>query len=126
MRVIICGAGQVGYSIASYLSREENDVTVIDMSARLTSQINDELDVNGITGHASNPDVLSSAGASEADMIIAVTHSDEVNMVACQVAHSLFGVPKKDCPYSRTGLFTPCLVQFVQSRAHADRCYYLT
>lgn len=95
MRVIICGAGQVGYSIASYLSREENDVTVIDMSARLTSQINDELDVNGITGHASNPDVLSSAGASEADMIIAVTHSDEVNMVACQVAHSLFGVPKR-------------------------------
>lgn len=95
MRVIICGAGQVGYSIASYLSREENDVTVIDKNPRLISQINDELDVNGIMGHASNPDVLSSAGASEADMIIAVTHSDEVNMVACQVSHSLFGVPKK-------------------------------
>ncbi len=95
MRVIICGAGQVGYSIASYLAREENDVTVIDKNGRLISQINDELDVNGITGHASNPDVLSAAGANEADMIIAVTHSDEVNMVACQVAHSLFGVPKK-------------------------------
>lgn len=95
MRVIICGAGQVGYSIASYLAREENDVTVIDSNARLVSQINDDLDVNGIHGYASNPDVLSAAGANEADMLIAVTHSDEVNMVACQVAHSLFGVPKK-------------------------------
>jgi len=95
MRVIICGAGQVGYSIASYLSREGNDITVIDNNNRLIGQINDELDVNGIVGHASNPDVLSRAGANEADMIIAVTYSDEVNMVACQVAHSLFGVPKK-------------------------------
>lgn len=95
MRVIICGAGQVGYSIAAYLAREGNDVTVIDNNSRLIGQINDELDVNGILGHASNPDVLSFAGANEADMIIAVTHSDEVNMVACQVGHSLFGIPKK-------------------------------
>lgn len=95
MRVIICGAGQVGYSIASYLSREENDVTVIDTHAQRISQINDELDVNGIVGHASNPNILNAAGANEADMIIAVTKSDEVNMVACQVAHSLFSVPRK-------------------------------
>ncbi|PJB69377.1 MAG: Trk system potassium transporter TrkA [Alphaproteobacteria bacterium CG_4_9_14_3_um_filter_47_13] len=95
MRVIICGAGQVGYSIAAYLAREENDVTVIDINPHLIAQINEELDVSGIVGHASTPDVLEQAGASETDLIIAVTHVDEVNMVACQVAHSLFNVPKK-------------------------------
>jgi trk system potassium uptake protein len=95
MRVIICGAGQVGYNIAAFLSREENDVTVIDISSQLISEINDELDVNGIVGHASNPDVLNAAGANDADLLIAVTQSDEVNMVACQIGHSLFGVPKK-------------------------------
>jgi trk system potassium uptake protein len=95
MRVIICGAGQVGYSIAAYLAREDNDVTVIDYDAQLIGQINDDLDVNGIIGHASKPEILDRAGASNADLIVAVTYSDEVNMVACQVAHSLFNVPKK-------------------------------
>ncbi len=95
MRVIICGAGQVGYSIAAYLAREENDVTVIDHNPALISQINAELDVNGILGHAASPDILDQAGARETDLIVAVTHVDEVNMVACQVAHSLFNVPKK-------------------------------
>ena len=95
MRVIICGAGQVGYSIAAYLAKEENDVTVIDSDVQTIAQINDNLDANGIVGHASNPDVLSAAGANDADMLIAVTRSDEVNMVACQIGHSLFGIPKK-------------------------------
>lgn len=95
MRVIICGAGQVGYNIASYLSREDSDVTVIDHNPDLIAHINDEMDVNGIVGHASKPEVLSQAGAADADLILAVTHFDEVNMVACQVAHSLFNVPKK-------------------------------
>ncbi|NCC22245.1 MAG: Trk system potassium transporter TrkA [Alphaproteobacteria bacterium] len=95
MRVIICGAGQVGYNIAAYLSREDNDVTIIDVNPLIIAQINDDLDVNGIVGHGSSPDVLDQAGASDADIIIAVTHSDEINMVACQVAHSLFNVPKK-------------------------------
>ena len=95
MRVIICGAGQVGYNIAEYLAREENDVTVVDIRKDLISRINDELDVNAVQGHASNPDVLKSAGANGADMIVAVTQSDEVNMVACQIGHSLFGIPKK-------------------------------
>lgn len=95
MRVIICGAGQVGYSIAAYLAREENDVTVIDIDPHLIAQINEDLDVNGILGHASRPDVLERAGAYDCDLIVAVTHIDEVNMVACQVAHSLFNVPKK-------------------------------
>lgn len=95
MRVIICGAGQVGYGIAAYLSRENNDITIIDNDPRAVSKANSYLDVNVILGHASNPDVLSAAGAADADMIIAVTYSDEVNMVACQVAHSLFNVPRK-------------------------------
>ena len=95
MRVIICGAGQVGYSIAAYLANEENDVTVVDQNPQLIAQINDDMDVNAVVGHASNPDILSNAGAKDADMIVAVTQSDEVNMVACQIGHSLFGIPKK-------------------------------
>ena len=95
MRVIICGAGLVGYSIASYLSRENNDITVIDHNPEMIARINSELDVNGIVGSAISPAVLQAAGANDADMIIAVADRDELNMVACQVAHSLFNVPKK-------------------------------
>jgi trk system potassium uptake protein TrkA len=95
MRVIICGAGQVGYNIAAYLAKEDNDVTLIDQKPQLIAHVNDELDVSGIVGHASNPDILSEAGAAEADMLIAVTYADEVNMVACQVGHSLFNIPRK-------------------------------
>ena len=93
--VIICGAGQVGSNIARQLSREGNDVTLVDQDADLVKKIGDELDVRGMVGHASHPDILEAAGAAEADMLIAVTHSDEVNMVAVQVAHTLFDVPKK-------------------------------
>ena len=95
MRVIICGAGQVGYSIASYLAREENDVTVVDIHEQQIANVKEDLDVNAILGHASNPDVLQAAGANDADMIVAVTQSDEINMIACQIGHSLFGIPKK-------------------------------
>ena len=95
MRVIICGAGQVGYNIAAYLAKEENDVTVVDLRQDLIARIHDELDVNAILGHASRPDILKAAGANDADMIVAVTQSDEINMVACQIGHSLFGIPKK-------------------------------
>jgi trk system potassium uptake protein TrkA len=95
MRVIICGAGQVGYGIAERLSAEQNDVSVIDTSAQLIRMVRDNLDVRGFVGHGSHPTVLEQAGAAEADMIIAVTLHDEVNMVACQVAHSLFNVPTK-------------------------------
>lgn len=94
MKVIICGAGQVGFNIARYLS-SENDVTVIDQRPDLVAKISDQLDVQGIVGYASHPPVLERAGASECEMIIAVTQADEVNMVACQVAHSLFNVPTK-------------------------------
>jgi len=95
MKVVICGAGQVGFSIARYLSAESNDVTVIDQSPELIGKVNESLDVQAIVGHASHPDVLESAGAADADMLIAVTFADEVNMVACQIGHSIFNVPTK-------------------------------
>ena len=95
MKVIICGAGQVGWQIARHLSGEKNDVTVVDNNPDLVRRAMDTLDVQGITGFASYPDVLDRAGARDADMVIAATYSDEVNMVTCQVAHSVFSVPRK-------------------------------
>ncbi|TRW97624.1 Trk system potassium transporter TrkA [Paracoccus sp. M683] len=95
MKIIICGAGQVGWQIARHLSGERNDVTVIDNNAELIRRATDALDVQGVTGFASHPDVLDRAGARDADLIIAATYSDEVNMVTCQVAHSVFQVPRK-------------------------------
>ncbi|WP_106754153.1 Trk system potassium transporter TrkA [Pannonibacter carbonis] len=95
MKVVICGAGQVGYGIAERLAAEQNDVSVIDSSPKLVNAISDQLDVRGFVGNGAHPDVLAQAGADQADMIIAVTLYDEVNMVACQVAHSLFNVPTK-------------------------------
>jgi trk system potassium uptake protein TrkA len=95
MKIIICGAGLVGSSIARQLSMEGNDITVIDQSPELIQNINDTLDVRAQVGFASHPTVLEAAGAESADMIIAVTLSDEINMVACQVANSLFNVPTK-------------------------------
>jgi trk system potassium uptake protein TrkA len=95
MKVIVCGAGQVGYNIARYLAMAGNDVTAIDQRAELTQKIGESLDIQAITGFASHPEVLEQAGAEDAEMLIAVTSADEVNMVTCQVAHSLFNVPTK-------------------------------
>jgi len=95
MKVIICGAGQVGWQIARHLSGEKNDVTLVDVNPDLIHRAVDLLDVQGIIGFASYPDVLERAGARDADMIIAATHTDEINMVTCQVAHSVFSVPRK-------------------------------
>lgn len=95
MRIIICGAGQVGWQIARQLSRERHDIVLIDRDERLIQQANDALDVQGITGHASHPDVLESAGAEDCDLLIAATASDEVNIVACEVAHALFSIPRR-------------------------------
>ena len=95
MKVIVCGAGQVGFNIAHYLASENNDVTVIDQRPELIRKITDTVDVQAVLGHASHPSVLEQAGAGDADLLIAVTQFDEVNMVACQVAHSLFNVPTK-------------------------------
>jgi trk system potassium uptake protein TrkA len=95
MKVIICGAGQVGFNIARYLSSEGADITVVDRSQDLVEKITDSLDVRGLVGFASHPDVLQEAGAGDADMVVAVTYADEVNMVACQICHSMFEVPTK-------------------------------
>lgn len=95
MKVIICGAGQVGWQIARHLSGERNDVTVVDNNPDLVRRATDTLDVQGIAGFASYPDVLERAGARDAEMVIAATYSDEVNMVTCQVAHSVFGINRK-------------------------------
>ncbi len=95
MKVIICGAGQVGWQIARHLSGERNDVTVVDSDPDLVRRATETLDVQGVAGFASYPDVLDRAGARDAEMIIAATHSDEVNMVTCQVAHSVFGINRK-------------------------------
>ena len=95
MKVIVCGAGQVGFHIARHLAGEGNDVTVIDQRPDLIRKISDTLDVKGLVGFASHPNMLESAGAPDSDMVIAVTFADEVNMVACQICHSLFNVPTK-------------------------------
>ena len=95
MKSIVCGAGVVGSSIAEKLSSEGLDVTVIDQSSELITKINERLDVKAIVGHGSNPSILEKAGASDCDILIAVTQVDEVNMVACQIAHSIFKIPTK-------------------------------
>lgn len=95
MKIIILGAGQVGTSVASNLVSEANDITVVDQNPDLLKDLQDRLDLRAIQGHASYPDVLMRAGAEDADMIIAVTNSDETNMVACQTAWTLFRTPTK-------------------------------
>ena len=95
MKVIVCGAGQVGAQIASHLSLERNDITIIDNNSELINQLTNSLDISGILGCASHPDVLESAGARDCDMVIATTRSDETNMIICQVSHSVFSIPRK-------------------------------
>ena len=95
MKIIILGAGQVGSSLAENLTSEANDITVIDKDEKTLLALQDRLDLRTITGHASHPDILRAAGADDADMLIAVTDSDETNMVACQVAYTVFHTPTK-------------------------------
>lgn len=95
MKIIILGAGQVGSSLAENLTSEANDITIIDKDEKTLLALQDRLDLRTITGHASHPDILRAAGADDADMLIAVTDSDETNMVACQVAYTVFHTPTK-------------------------------
>jgi len=95
VKVIILGAGQVGYSIARYLVQEQNHIAIVDHSQEILDIIADKLDIQPVLGFASHPDVLERAGAREADLLIAVTSSDEVNMIACEVAKGLFNIPLK-------------------------------
>ena len=96
MKILILGAGQVGSSAAYHLSREEaNDVTVVDVRADVLRELQDRLDIRTVVGHAAYPEVLERAGAKDADIVVALTDMDEINMVACQVAYTLFHTPTK-------------------------------
>ena len=95
MNIIICGAGRVGFTIAKILSEQAHSITVIDQSSEDIQKIDESLDVKAIVGKATYPSILEKANASEADMIIAVTRNDEINMLICQIAFSIFNVQKK-------------------------------
>lgn len=95
MKIIILGAGQVGASVAANLVSEDNDITLVDNNPATLQLMSERYDLRTITGVASHPSVLAQAGAKDADMILAVTNSDEVNMIACQVAYTLFHTPTK-------------------------------
>lgn len=95
MKIIILGAGQVGSSLASNLASEANDITVVDKDASLLQNLQDHIDLRTVTGHGAHPYVLWQAGAEDADMLIAVTNSDETNMIACQITHTLYHTPTK-------------------------------
>ena len=95
MNIIICGAGRVGFTIAKQLSEQGHSITVIDPSSEDIQKIDDALDVKAIVGKGTYPSILEKANAAETDMIIAVTRNDEINMVICQIAFSIFKIPKK-------------------------------
>lgn len=95
MKIIVLGAGQVGSSVAEVLAKEANDITVVDTDAQKLQDLQDRLDIRTVQGQAAYPEVLGRAGGEDADMIIAVTNQDEINMVACQVAYTLFHTPTK-------------------------------
>ena len=96
MKILILGAGQVGSSAAYHLSREEaNEVTVVDLQADVLRELQDRLDIRTVVGHAAYPEVLERAGANDADIVVALTDSDETNMIACQVAYTKFHTPTK-------------------------------
>ena len=96
MKILILGAGQVGSSAAYHLSREEaNEVTVVDMRSDVLRELQDRLDIRTVVGHAAHPEVLGRAGASDADIVVALTDTDETNMIACQVAYTAFHTPTK-------------------------------
>lgn len=95
MKIVIVGAGQVGGTLAENLAREANDITLIDIDGKRLRELQDRLDIRTVVGMGSHPDIMVAAGIEDADMLVAVTSSDEVNMTACQVAYSLFKTPTK-------------------------------
>jgi len=97
MKIIILGANQVGSALAETLSKEKNDITLVDENSELLRELNDSIDVKVTAGEPSHPAILEAAGALDADMLIAVTDSDEVNIVACRVAYTVFNITKKIC-----------------------------
>ena len=97
MKIILLGAGSVGVSVAESLAHEKNDIVVVDKNGKRLRELQDRMDVATVCGHASHPTILRKAGAEDADMIIAVTDNDEINMMACQLAYTLFRTPTKIC-----------------------------
>ncbi|NOQ78768.1 MAG: Trk system potassium transporter TrkA, partial [Gammaproteobacteria bacterium] len=95
MKILILGAGQVGSSLAENLANEDNDITVVDLDGRKLATLQDRLDIRTVRGRGSHPDILNQAGCDDADMVIAVTNSDETNMIACQIAYTIFHTPMK-------------------------------
>ena len=95
MNIIICGAGRVGHTIAKLLTDQNHSISLIDQSSEDIQKINESLDIKAIVGKATSPSILEKANTKDADMIIAVTRNDEINMLICQIAYSLFKVPKK-------------------------------
>jgi trk system potassium uptake protein TrkA len=95
MKIIILGAGQVGGTLAEHLTSEANDITVVDQHIKTLQALDEKYDVRAVVGHAAHPSVLRRAGAEDADVVIAVTDSDETNMLACQIAYTLFNTPMK-------------------------------
>ena len=89
MKILILGAGQVGSSVAASLAREDDDITVVDQSSELLERLQDHYDIRTVQGKASHPEVLTKAGAEDADLVLAVTNSDETNIIACQICHQL-------------------------------------
>ena len=112
MNILILGAGQIGGSLAEHLAGEAFDITLVDIDGNRLRELRDRMDIRTVQGYASRPDVLREAGAEDADMLIAVTPSDEVNMVACQVCYSMFRTPTKiarirsDSYHTSTGFFS--------------------
>ena len=95
MKIVILGAGQVGSTVASALVHEDNDITIVDKDQRRLKELQDQMDIRSVLGYASHPKVMERAGIEDADLVIALTSSDEVNMVACQIAYTLYNVPTR-------------------------------
>ena len=95
MRIVILGAGQVGGTLARNLAHEDNDITLIDLNEERLRELQHRIDIKTVHGCASHPNILIEAGIQKADMLIAVTDSDEINMMGCQIAYSLFRTPTK-------------------------------
>jgi len=95
LKIVILGAGQVGSTVASALVHEDNDITIVDIDERRLKELQDQMDIRSVLGHASHPKVMERAGIEDADLVIALTNSDETNMVACQIAYTLYNVPTR-------------------------------
>ena len=110
MRIVILGAGQVGASVAEALSSEANDITVVDQNRAALAELADRLDVRTVAGNAAYPSVLREAGIEDTDMLVAVTQSDQTNLVACKIARTMFHVPTRIARLRSHDLFDPELL----------------